>query len=93
MEEVIEIWYEAENQRSIALDRDKFVGMCQYAIENGKWNIYHTEVDPNYGGRGIAKRLVNRIVDAARENNVKIIPTCSYAAKMMIDKEEYKDVL
>ena len=93
MAEEIKIVFELDNKRSVALDGDKEIGMCQYYIRDGKWDIYHTEVNPEYGGRGIAKNLVNKIVEAARENSVKIIPTCSYAVKMLEGKEEYKDIL
>ena len=48
---------------------------------------------PEYNGRGIAKRLVECIIEAARERGVKIIPLCPYAQRMMIGKDEYKDVL
>ena len=55
--------------------------------------ITHTEVDPAYGGQGIARRLIEEIVAEARRAGKKIVPLCSYADKMMTGKEEYRDVL
>ena len=46
-----------------------------------------------YGGRGIAKSLVKEVIEQARKRNVKIVPVCSYAQKMMTSSDEYKDVL
>lgn len=42
-------------------------------------SIDHVEVDPVYRGQGIAKSLVLKVVDFAREKKLKIIPICSYA--------------
>ena len=86
--------FEAENQQSLAFDGEKQIGECQYNVDRtGKWVIMHTGVRPEYNGRGIAKRLVESIIAAARERGVKIIPLCSYAQRMMSGKDEYKDVL
>ena len=90
----IRITFEAENRQSAAYDGDKMIGECQYNIDHtGKWVIMHTGVRPEYNGRGIAKRLVECIIEAARERGVKIIPVCSYAQRMMSGKDEYKNVL
>lgn len=90
----IRVVFEEAEQQSAAYDGDKQIGECQFNIDrNGKWVIVHTGVRPEYNGRGIAKRLVECIIEAARERGVKIIPVCSYAQHMMNGKDEYKNVL
>lgn len=85
--------FEESGQQAVAYDGDKMIGECQYNIDRtGNWVIMHTGVRPEYNGRGIAKRLVECVIEAARERGVKIIPLCSYAQRMMIGKGEYKDV-
>ena len=91
-EEII-IKYSARESRSVALFNDDIIGYCQYKEENNVWSITHTVVKQEFGGRGIAKRLVLAVIDAARKNNKKINPICSYAKKMMESSDEYKDVL
>ena len=81
----------AEN-RSEALDEDKVVGVCDYRKEDNVLDLYHTEVDKSYGGRGIAADLVDCLVAFARENSYKIHPTCSYVVKKFDKDESYKDV-
>ena len=55
--------------------------------------IDHTEVNPDFKGKGIGKLLVFEIVKFARENSIKIIPLCTFA-KSVFDKEvEFRDVL
>ncbi len=79
----IEIRFEKENQRSAAYDGDLRIGLCEYEIENGNWVITHTETDPAYGGRGIAKKLVLCVKEAADAEKINIIPVCSYAVKVL----------
>ena len=92
MEEVRIIWDEKE-LKSLALDGDKIIGECEIEPSNNAWAIVHTGVREEYGGRGIAKQLVLKVIEAARKENKKIIPICSYAQHMMIGKEEYQDVI
>ncbi|HTF03926.1 MAG TPA: GNAT family N-acetyltransferase [Bacteroidia bacterium] len=59
----------------------------------GKIIIDHTEVDSSQEGKGLGKLLVKAGVDYARANNLKILPLCPYAKKVMERAEEYQDVL
>ena len=87
----MQIVFEAEQPRSAAYDKEKRV--AEIEDTHGCWVITHTEVDPAYGGQGIARRLIEEIVAEARRAGKKIVPLCSYADKMMTGKEEYRDVL
>ena len=89
----MQIRYEAEHCRSAAYDGEKRVGVAEFDAQDGRWSITHTEVDPAYGGQGIARRLIEEIIAEARRTGKKIVPVCSYAEKMMTGKEEYRDVL
>ena len=91
-EEII-IKFNLRESRSVALNNEDIIGYCQYKEENNVWSIIHTVVKQEFGGRGIAKRLVLAIIEEARKNNKKINPICSYAKKMMESSDEYKDVL
>lgn len=81
-----------KDNRSEVYDGDKLIGKCDYKIEADKLNIYHTEVDPAYGGRGLAGKLVDLVVAFARDENLKIIPSCPYVAKKFDKDQSYKDV-
>lgn len=91
--EIINIVFEENNHRSAAYINDALVGTCTYELSSDKWAITHTVVDPSFGGRGIAKQLVESLINEARKRKIKIIPICSYAYKMMMGKKEYEDVL
>lgn len=89
----MQIVFESEQPRSAAYDKEKLIGVAEIEDTHGCWVITHTEVDPAYGGQGIARRLIEEIVAEARRAGKKIVPLCSYADKMMTGKEEYRDVL
>ena len=91
--EQISIVFEDNCNRSTAYIDEKQIGECEYSVSGNVWTITHTGVRPEYGGRGIAKKLVLKVIEAARNQNVKIVPRCSYADKLMSGKEEYRDVL
>jgi len=55
--------------------------------------IDHTEVDSNFRGKGLGVDLVKAGVKYARENHLKIIPTCVFAKKLIDLKPEFQDVL
>ena len=89
---MIEVVYENDKCRSAAYDGEKLIGECD-CRENGLvWTAYHTEVDPAYGGQGIAGRLVAAVAQAARERGAKIVPQCSYVRRLFESKPEYADV-
>ncbi|VDM37755.1 unnamed protein product [Toxocara canis] len=50
-------------------------------LSNGVLDLYHTEVPPIFQGKGVAKMLCQAAFSYAREQNLRILPTCSYVAK------------
>jgi hypothetical protein len=47
----------------------------------------HTRVDESLKGQGIGRKLLDRLADMARENNLKILPLCSFVVAAM-EKDE-----
>ncbi|MBE6526292.1 MAG: N-acetyltransferase [Thermoplasmata archaeon] len=63
-----------------AMDGEREVGILQYSIDNGTMNIFHTFVEPDMRGRGIASEMTARAEAFAKEEGLKTVATCSYAA-------------
>jgi uncharacterized Fe-S cluster protein YjdI len=82
-----------ENLESEVFHNNIMIGKCEFNKRNNDLIIIHTEVNPKYGGLGIAKKLVNEVVSYARKNNYKIVSLCSYAKTMLNSDEQFKDVL
>ena len=59
---------------------------------NGTITVDHTGVPPEYEGRGIAAKLVNKAVADAREQGFKITPVCSYVVAQFKRNPEWADL-
>lgn len=94
MEDTICIAAEPEKNRAAAYDGTKEIGECTFDRTGSTyWTLTHTEVDPAYGGRGLAGKLVEKAADMARKEHVGLLPACAYAAALFKRKEkEFDDV-
>lgn len=59
---------------------------------NGTITVDHTGVPPEYEGRGIAAKLVNKAVADARAQGFKISPVCSYVVAQFKRHPEWADL-
>lgn len=80
---MIEIKFNKEKKESIAYDNDVKIGECSYIESGDTWNIVHTEVNKSHQGQGIARKLVESILENAKKYNKSIIAECSYAKKVI----------
>jgi len=68
-------------------------GKMDIAVANGKLTVFHTEVSPEFEGRGFAKLLLDQLVSYARENGLKIVPLCPYVnVQFKRHPQEYSDL-
>lgn len=58
-----------------------------------KFIIDHTETFENFGGKGYGRKLVMKGIEYAREKEVKIVPLCPYAKKVMEEDEELRAMI
>ena len=58
-----------------------------------KFIIDHTEIKDGFNGRGLGKLLVMEAVEFARNNNLKILPLCTFANAVFEKNIALKDVL
>lgn len=77
----------------VEIDGKKLALMTYSKAGQGKIIIDHTEVDESLKGQGVGYKLVEAAVEYARENNIKIMPLCPFAAAVFKKREAYKDVL
>ncbi|KRB55806.1 GNAT family N-acetyltransferase [Flavobacterium sp. Root186] len=77
-----------------AVEDGKEAGKMTYTwAGDSKFIIDHTEVSPDFNGKGVGKKLVMAAVEYARANNLKIIPLCPFAKSVFDKVEEIRDVL
>ncbi|MBZ9629590.1 N-acetyltransferase [Salegentibacter sp. LM13S] len=76
------------------LINEKQAGKMTYTwAGKSKFIIDHTEVDPDFKGEGVGKKMVKAAVDFAKENKLKVIPLCPFAKKVIEKKPEFQEVL
>lgn len=80
---MVEIKFDLNNNKSIAYDNNIQIGECDYIEAQESWNIVHTEVDKSYQGQGIARKLVESIIENAKKYNKELTAECSYAKKVI----------
>ncbi|BCI92411.1 hypothetical protein NIIDMKKI_76170 [Mycobacterium kansasii] len=68
------------------------VGFASY-LDRGSQRVFdHTEVDPKFGGRGLATILVERALEEARADGKRIVPVCSMVVTVLNKHPEYADI-
>jgi predicted GNAT family acetyltransferase len=84
----------ADHGRFRLLIDGREVAVLDYRRLAGKWNIVHTYTDPASRGYGVASDLVRSVLETAREEGVKVIPTCPYV-EWWIDEHrpDYEDLV
>ena len=86
---MIEIKFDKKSNKAMAYDKDIKIGECEFFESEECWNIIHTEVNNSYQGQGIAKKLVENVMENASKYNKKIYAECSYAKKI-IERNDHK---
>jgi len=78
--------YEARIARAV-------VGWVDYRRVRDRLVALHTEVEPEFGGRGIASALVQRVIDDARALKTTITPRCPLFVAHFERHPEDRDVV
>ncbi|MDX1365083.1 MAG: GNAT family N-acetyltransferase [Arenibacter latericius] len=92
----MEITIKERESKGFAMAREdgKRAGMMTYSIASKELIIIdHTEVEPEFKGQSIGKQLLYKIVEMAREKNIKILPLCPFANAMFKKLDDIQDVL
>jgi hypothetical protein len=83
---------EADSRYEVHVDGE-LAGFADYRRRDGAVEITHTEVDEAYEGQGLARRLTEHALEAARSAGVTVVPTCPYVAKFISRNREYVDLV
>jgi predicted GNAT family acetyltransferase len=83
----------AENRYEI-YDGDQLAGFSEYKPTGRKIVFTHTQTDPAFGGRGMAKQLVTQALDDARARGLAVLPFCPYVRKVIAENPgQYLDLV
>lgn len=65
-------------QRFEIRDGDRVVGFTEYRRRGDVIAFIHTEVLPEYEGKGVASRLISAALDVVREDGATVLPFCPF---------------
>ena len=80
-------------QSRFEMEVDGQIALADYRRQDGRLLITHVETPPALQGGGVAGRLMDGVVAAARAEGAKIVPICGYAAAYMRRHKEHADLL
>jgi predicted GNAT family acetyltransferase len=72
---------------------DGQLSILQYRIRPGTIVFTHTEVPPTLEGKGVGAALARAALDFARQENLKVLPLCSFVAAYIKRHPEYADLV
>lgn len=86
-----------DNKERSRFEIDLSAGAVAFAdykvLANGAILFPHTVVPPQHEGKGVASALVKGALAAAREQNLRVMPQCSFVASYMKRHSETHDLL
>jgi len=88
----IEVRHDKKNERFVA-EVEGHEAYLSYNIFDDKIDFSSTFSPPELRGKGVAKIIVEYAFNYAKENNLKVIPTCPYVQAFVERYDSYKDLL
>lgn len=77
---------------SFVLTIENLSAYVSYSLDDRIMDLYITYTPPQLRGKGLAEKLVRAALDYAKENNLRVIPTCSYVRIFIERYPEYKSL-
>ena len=68
------------------------LAFADYRVQDGRLIIPHVEAAHALRGTGAAARLMEGVIDAARQRGLKVVPLCGYADAYMRRHPETADL-
>jgi predicted GNAT family acetyltransferase len=71
----------------------QLAGILEYVEKRGRLALAHTEVLPDFEGRGIASRLAKFGLDEARRKELGVIVICPFVRRYVERHPEERDIV
>lgn len=71
----------------------ELAGFAEYHERDGIAAFLHTEISPDFGGRGLATQLIRESLDDARAKGWKIEPFCPFVRAFIQKNKDYRDLV
>ena len=68
-------------------------GFVSYRREDDRVVLVHTEVDPQFEGKGVGSALARGVLDRLRDEGVAVVPQCEFIAGWIEKHPDYADLV
>jgi predicted GNAT family acetyltransferase len=87
-----EVKHDIENNL-FKIDLEGKTAYLSYMVSGDTINFNSTYTPHDLRGEGLAKLLVEKGFDFAREKNLKVTSSCSYVVKCVNQNDDYKELM
>jgi predicted GNAT family acetyltransferase len=81
----------AESRFEINLDGA--AALIAYKKKGEIYNLYHTEVPPQFAGKGVGSALAKGTLEQIKAEGAKIIPSCPFVSVYLERHQEYAELI
>jgi predicted GNAT family acetyltransferase len=71
----------------------ELAGFSQYRRDGGRLVFHHTEVQPEFEGRGVGSRLASGALDDVRSRGLYLTPECPFISAYIRRHPAYADLV
>jgi predicted GNAT family acetyltransferase len=72
----------------------ELAGFAEFKVSNQMISYTHTEIDLEFGGKGLGSQLIKEALDEALEQNLEVAPYCSFvSAYIKKNSKKYLDLV
>jgi uncharacterized protein len=68
-------------------DGDQIAGFAEYLDHEGQRIFHHTEIGEQFGGKGLATKLIDAALAETSRAGLRIVPVCPFVKKF-VDKHD-----
>lgn len=72
---------------------DALAGFTEYRPRGDRYAFVHTEIGDEFGGRGLASRLIKDTLDEMRTRGIAVLPYCPFVKRYIQRHADYQDLV
>jgi predicted GNAT family acetyltransferase len=72
---------------------DTLAGFTEYRPRGDRYSFVHTEIGEEFGGRGLASRLIKGALDEMRAREIGVLPYCPFVKRYIQRHADYQDLV